>query len=108
MIQCCPPDVNSHPQCYPIQVAADDPFYGGYKEDCLNFVRTAMCPVCKLGKLSFCLIFAIGQGACFERALVALNEDYRSLSQRARKRRPARKKESVVPSLRCSEMPTLQ
>ena len=51
MIQCCPPDVNSHPQCYPIQVAGDDPFYGGYKEDCLNFVRTAMCPVCKLGKL---------------------------------------------------------
>lgn len=50
MIQCCPPDVNSHPQCYPIQVAGDDPFYGGYKEDCLNFVRTAMCPQCKLGK----------------------------------------------------------
>ena len=50
MIQCCPPDVNSHPQCYPIQVANDDPFYSGYKEDCLNFVRTAMCPQCKLGK----------------------------------------------------------
>lgn len=53
MIQCCPPDVNSHPQCYPIQVAHDDPFYGAYKEDCLNFVRTAMCPQCKLGNVFF-------------------------------------------------------
>lgn len=50
MIKCCPLQPNSHPQCYPILVPKDDPFYGGYEEDCLNFVRTAMCPQCKLGK----------------------------------------------------------
>ncbi|XP_015795696.1 peroxidase isoform X1 [Tetranychus urticae] len=49
MIQCCPPSPNNHPQCYPILVPKEDPFYSGYNEYCLNFVRTAMCPQCKLG-----------------------------------------------------------
>lgn len=50
MIQCCPPKSNNHPQCYPILIPPDDPFYGEWEEDCLNFVRTAMCSQCKLGK----------------------------------------------------------
>ena len=49
MIQCCPPKSNNHPQCYPILIPQDDPFYGEWEEDCLNFVRTAMCSQCKLG-----------------------------------------------------------
>lgn len=49
MIQCCPPKSNNHPQCYPILIPPDDPFYGEWEEDCLNFVRTAMCSQCKLG-----------------------------------------------------------
>lgn len=50
MIQCCPPEPNSHPQCYPILVPFDDPFYAKWEENCLNFVRTAMCPQCRLGE----------------------------------------------------------
>jgi peroxidase len=49
MIQCCPLEGDSHPQCYPILVPMDDPFYSKWEENCLNFVRTAMCPQCKLG-----------------------------------------------------------
>lgn len=49
MIQCCPPKSNNHPQCYPILIPPDDPFYGEWDEDCLNFVRTALCSQCKLG-----------------------------------------------------------
>ncbi|RWS11097.1 Peroxidase-like protein, partial [Dinothrombium tinctorium] len=49
MIQCCPPKPNNHPQCYPILVPHDDPFYGEWEENCLNFVRTAMCSQCRLG-----------------------------------------------------------
>lgn len=49
MIQCCPPKSNNHPQCYPILIPPDDPFYGEWEEDCLNFVRTAPCAQCKLG-----------------------------------------------------------
>src|SRR5256885_9858242 len=49
MIQCCPPKSNNHPQCYPILIPPDDPFYGEWEEDCLNFVRTAPCAQCKMG-----------------------------------------------------------
>ena len=49
MIQCCPSEPNNHAQCLPIPVPHDDPFYGSWEEDCLNFVRTAMCPKCSLG-----------------------------------------------------------
>ncbi len=50
MIQCCPLERDNHPQCYPILVPIDDPFYAKWDENCLNFVRTAMCPKCRLGK----------------------------------------------------------
>ncbi|KPM09895.1 peroxidasin-like protein [Sarcoptes scabiei] len=49
MIQCCPWGSNRHPQCYPIPLPKEDPFYSKYDEDCMNFVRTAKCPQCKLG-----------------------------------------------------------
>lgn len=51
MIQCCPPHPNNHPQCFPIMVPKDDQFYIEYNEYCLNFVRTAMCPLCRLGMI---------------------------------------------------------
>ncbi|OTF78201.1 hypothetical protein BLA29_011234, partial [Euroglyphus maynei] len=41
MIQCCPWGSNRHPQCYPIPLPKEDPFYSKYEEDCMNFVRTA-------------------------------------------------------------------
>lgn len=49
MIQCCPIERDSHPQCFPILVPPDDPFYSNWEESCLNFVRTAICPRCRLG-----------------------------------------------------------
>lgn len=49
MIQCCPFGSNHHQQCYPIRIPKEDPFFSKYEEDCMNFVRTAKCPQCKLG-----------------------------------------------------------
>lgn len=49
MIQCCPFGSNHHPQCLPIRIPDGDPFYSKYQENCMNFVRTAKCPQCKLG-----------------------------------------------------------
>lgn len=49
MIQCCPFGSNAHQQCYPIRIPKEDPFFSKYEEDCMNFVRTAKCPQCKLG-----------------------------------------------------------
>ena len=47
-IKCCP--TPSHPQCMPIQVPANDPYHSQYKKQtCLNFVRSAPCPLCTLG-----------------------------------------------------------
>lgn len=61
MIQCCPLGSNHHPQCYPIHVAKEDPFYSKYEETCMNFVRTAKCPQCKLGtgNIKHCKVFFI-------------------------------------------------
>ncbi|XP_037093797.1 chorion peroxidase-like [Pollicipes pollicipes] len=45
-LQCCgadgsaPPTPPVHPQCFPIEVAADDPFYGTLGRRCLNLVRS--------------------------------------------------------------------
>lgn len=49
MIQCCPFGSNHHPQCFPIPIPDGDSFYSKYEESCMNFVRTAKCPQCKLG-----------------------------------------------------------
>ncbi|GFT01135.1 peroxidase [Trichonephila clavipes] len=49
MIQCCPHDNATHPQCYPVLLPQDDPFYSKHDQDCLNFVRSAPCPLCTLG-----------------------------------------------------------
>ncbi|XP_037086230.1 chorion peroxidase-like [Pollicipes pollicipes] len=49
-LQCCgadgsaPPTPPVHPQCFPIEVAADDPFYGTLGRRCLNLVRSLFAP----------------------------------------------------------------
>ncbi|XP_054716462.1 peroxidase-like [Uloborus diversus] len=48
-IQCCPESEDSHPQCAPIRINTNDPFYSRFNVNCLNFVRSAMCPTCQLG-----------------------------------------------------------
>ncbi|XP_015919967.1 peroxidase isoform X2 [Parasteatoda tepidariorum] len=49
MINCCPHSNDTHPQCFPVLLPQDDPFYSKYGQDCLNFVRSAPCPLCTLG-----------------------------------------------------------
>ncbi|KAF4518020.1 hypothetical protein B566_EDAN009253 [Ephemera danica] len=47
-ITCC----NSkwqHPECYPVQVMKEDPFYAQYNVTCIDFVRSAAAPTCSLG-----------------------------------------------------------
>ncbi|GFR06906.1 chorion peroxidase [Trichonephila clavata] len=48
-IECCPPSQNSHPQCAPIIIRSNDPFYSQFGTTCMNFVRSAVCPTCRLG-----------------------------------------------------------
>ncbi|GFT24140.1 chorion peroxidase, partial [Nephila pilipes] len=48
-IQCCPPSEDSHPQCAPIIIRPNDPFYSQFGTTCMNFVRSAICATCRLG-----------------------------------------------------------
>ncbi|UYV64083.1 hypothetical protein LAZ67_2006518 [Cordylochernes scorpioides] len=48
LIQCCPD--NDHSQCLPIALRPDDPFFGQFGQTCMNFVRSTLCPTCKLGE----------------------------------------------------------
>ena len=48
LIKCCPN--SNHPQCAPISIPPNDPIQGRYKRSCINFVRSAPCPLCSLSK----------------------------------------------------------
>ncbi|CAG0883375.1 unnamed protein product [Darwinula stevensoni] len=53
-ITCCSPEVRNdsslrHPACFPIQVLQDDTFYVQNNVSCLEFVRNAPAPSCRLG-----------------------------------------------------------
>lgn len=43
---CCPP---THPECFPVQVGPGDPYYDLTKKTCMDFVRSAPAPQCKIG-----------------------------------------------------------
>ncbi|XP_015434799.1 PREDICTED: uncharacterized protein LOC107190503 [Dufourea novaeangliae] len=47
-ISCCPPSVG-HPECYPVPVASGDPVFDVAGRTCMEFVRSAPAPQCKLG-----------------------------------------------------------
>ncbi|XP_043266325.1 uncharacterized protein LOC122405538 [Colletes gigas] len=47
-ISCCPPSVG-HPECFPVPVAAGDPVFDVAGRTCMEFVRSAAAPQCKLG-----------------------------------------------------------
>ena len=47
LIKCCPDP--HHPQCMPIHIPSNDYYQGKYKKTCMNFVRSAPCPLCTLG-----------------------------------------------------------
>lgn len=38
-----------HPQCFPIELAPNDYQAVNHKKTCINFVRSAACPLCSLG-----------------------------------------------------------
>ncbi|XP_076376734.1 uncharacterized protein LOC117221488 isoform X2 [Megalopta genalis] len=47
-IACCPPSVG-HPECFPVPVASGDPVFDVTGTTCMEFVRSAPAPQCKLG-----------------------------------------------------------
>ena len=58
------PEASRHPQCLPIDIPADDPFYRNFNQRCMNFVRTTpgLRPDCNFGyaeqvhnEFKFCL-----------------------------------------------------
>lgn len=60
MIDCCKKLPNYkgslHPQCLPIELDANDYQATNYGKTCLNFVRSAPCPLCSLGKMILLMI----------------------------------------------------
>ncbi|KAJ4434649.1 hypothetical protein ANN_23214 [Periplaneta americana] len=47
-ISCCESGA-SHPECFPVQLAAGDPYFHQFNLTCMEFVRSASAPACNLG-----------------------------------------------------------
>ncbi|XP_043669613.1 uncharacterized protein LOC122629844 isoform X1 [Vespula pensylvanica] len=47
-ISCCPPSIG-HPECFPVPVGSGDPVYDITGKTCMEFVRSAPAPQCKIG-----------------------------------------------------------
>lgn len=47
-LSCCG-GVN-HPECYPVNISSDDPYYSKFGIKCMEFVRSAPAPTCKFGR----------------------------------------------------------
>ncbi|CAH0405563.1 unnamed protein product [Chilo suppressalis] len=48
-LSCCDPNLPPHPECFPVRLDAEDPFYQEYNVTCMEFVRSAPCPTCYFG-----------------------------------------------------------
>ncbi|XP_037820761.1 myeloperoxidase isoform X1 [Lucilia sericata] len=49
-INCCGQPLNlTHPECFPVTVLPDDPYYKAYNLSCMNFVRSAPAPTGHFG-----------------------------------------------------------
>ncbi|XP_050340330.1 chorion peroxidase [Bactrocera neohumeralis] len=49
-IDCCALTISEmHPECYPVPILPDDPYYQRYNVTCLNFVRSAPAPTGHFG-----------------------------------------------------------
>lgn len=52
-ISCChaweTPGLKPHPECFPVRLSPQDPFYHTYNITCMEFVRSAAAPTCGLG-----------------------------------------------------------
>ncbi|GAB6021746.1 hypothetical protein CHUAL_004324 [Chamberlinius hualienensis] len=43
-VPCCDSNTRMHPDCYPLEIPYDDPFYSRYRKRCMNFVRSKPYP----------------------------------------------------------------
>ncbi|KAM7295326.1 peroxidase [Ixodes scapularis] len=48
--ECCDPSKRTSPECYPIDVPAEDPFFADFNVSCLSFTRSSPCFRCMLGR----------------------------------------------------------
>lgn len=56
-ISCCNSET-AHPECFPVKLDKEDPFYQDYNVTCMEFVRSAPAPTCRFGTTSiFCHLF---------------------------------------------------
>ncbi|XP_072947670.1 salivary peroxidase/catechol oxidase-like [Epargyreus clarus] len=46
---CCDADQPEHPECFPVKLDPEDPFYQTYNLTCMEFVRSASAPTCYFG-----------------------------------------------------------
>uniref|UniRef100_A0A147BFY3 Putative peroxinectin n=2 Tax=Ixodes ricinus TaxID=34613 RepID=A0A147BFY3_IXORI len=49
VIDCCSPETRNSPRCFSFDIPPTDHFFGKYGEHCMNFPRSARCPLCSLG-----------------------------------------------------------
>ncbi|XP_068626345.1 peroxidase [Battus philenor] len=49
-LSCCNSNASlSHPECFPVRLDEEDPFYQDYNLTCMEFVRSAPAPTCHFG-----------------------------------------------------------
>ncbi|CAH0592105.1 unnamed protein product [Chrysodeixis includens] len=48
-LSCCDQSQVPHPECFPVRLDAEDPFYQDYNITCMEFVRSAPAPTCHFG-----------------------------------------------------------
>ncbi|KAJ8736696.1 hypothetical protein PYW08_007352 [Mythimna loreyi] len=48
-LSCCDESQLPHPECFPVRLDVDDPFYQDYNITCMEFVRSAPAPTCHFG-----------------------------------------------------------
>ncbi|KAH8030875.1 hypothetical protein HPB51_012215 [Rhipicephalus microplus] len=49
VIDCCSTETRHSPRCFSFDIPPTDHFFGKYGEHCMNFPRSARCPLCSLG-----------------------------------------------------------
>lgn len=58
-ISCCVnASVPAHPECFPVYLDADDPYYQQFGVTCMEFVRSAPAPTCALGMQHFYIAYS--------------------------------------------------
>lgn len=48
-LSCCDPSQPPHPECFPVQLDVEDPFYDAFNVTCMEFVRSAPALTCNYG-----------------------------------------------------------